>query len=138
MKKRFIFGFLTIIVLCLILGVIFVGSTKVNLNRLGNNPTAVATPTPKAAAVAIVTLTGNGFTPSNLKIETGTRIVFLNTSGTDATVNSDPYPYNTKWLFLNLGSFANDSSVSTIFNKAGIYTYHNDLKPDQKGIVTVK
>lgn len=138
MKKRFIFGFLTVLVLCLILGVIFVGPTKVNLSRLGNNPTAVATPTPKTAPIATVTLTGSGFTPNNLKVEVGTRVVFLNTSGTNATVNSDPYPYNTKWLFLNLGSFANNSSVSTIFNKAGIYIYHNDLKPEQKGIVTVK
>lgn len=85
-----------------------------------------------------VTLTATGFNPQTLTVNKGTRIVWLNKSGTDGTVNSDNHPTNLLFPFLNLGRFSNDSSVSVMFTKSGKYTYHNALKPDQKGTIVVK
>lgn len=85
-----------------------------------------------------ITFTATGFNPQTLTVSKGTRIVWLNKSGADGTVNSDNYPTNLLFPFLNLGRFSNDSSVSVMFTKSGKYTYHNALKPDQKGTIVVE
>lgn len=85
-----------------------------------------------------ITLTASGFTPQTLTVKSGTRIVWLNKSGADGTVNSDNHPTNLLFPFLNLGKFNNDSSVSVMFTKSGKYTYHNELNPDQGGTVIVE
>jgi len=85
-----------------------------------------------------ITLTASGFDPQTATIKSGTRIVWLNKSGTTGTVNSDNYPTNLLFPFLNLGRFPDKSSVSVMFTNPGKYTYHNALNPDQKGIIIVE
>lgn len=85
-----------------------------------------------------VKLSSNGFSPATIEVAPGTRVVFINESGESATVNSDDHPNHTKYPFLNLGEFGNNSSVQAVFEKAGTYTYHNHLNPSQKGTVLVK
>ncbi len=87
---------------------------------------------------ATVTLTGSGFNPATLTVKPGTRIIWLNKSGTNGSVNSDNHPTNLLYPFLNLGQFNNGSSVSVVFKKAGKYTYHNEVNPEQKGTVVVE
>lgn len=85
-----------------------------------------------------VTLSSSGFAPQTVTVKAGGRVIWSNKSGVDATVNSDVYPTNLLWPFLNLGEFSNGSSVSVTFDKPGKYTYHNHLVPAQTGTVVVE
>lgn len=85
----------------------------------------------------VVTLTASGFDPKTVTITEGTRVLWMNKSGKMGTVNSDDYPTNRLYPFLNLGAFPDGSSVQVVFDKAGTYTYHNHLNPDQTGKVIV-
>jgi plastocyanin len=87
-----------------------------------------------------VTLTSSGFVPVTLTIKVGTRVIWINNSGTAGTINSDNYPTNLLYPFLNLGQFENDASFSTIFTKPGTYTYYNFLSQNQnqKGTIVVQ
>ena len=85
-----------------------------------------------------VTVTDTGFNPQTITVKTGQQVVWTNKSGKSATVNSETYPTNLLWPFLNLGQFDDGSSVSVIFDKKGKYLYYNYLVPDQKGTVVVQ
>lgn len=108
-----------------------------------SNPTATKEP-----AVAIsntpqkqqnqVDLTVNGFVPSTLTVKTGDAVTWINQSGQDAVLDSDPHPVHTDYPPLNLGSFASSRSLSLTFPKPGRYGYHNHLNPSEKGIIIVQ
>ena len=100
------------------------------INNVGANTKYISTET--------VTLTSSGFQPQTLTIKSDTRIVWINRSGTVGTVNSDNYPTNLLYPFLNFGQFKNGSSFSTIFKKSGTYTYYNFSNPSQKGKIIVQ
>jgi plastocyanin len=100
-----------------------------------NSKTMVNT---KNVPAETVTLTANGFQPQILTIKPGTRVIWVNNSGATGTVNSDSYPTNLLYPFLNFGQFKSGSSFSTILNKAGTFTYYNFLNPDQRGKIIVK
>lgn len=103
-----------------------------------NSPTVNQSQNPVQEKVAQVTVTANGFEPSNLKIKAGTKVVWTNKSGAMANVSSDIHPTHLLWPFLNLGSFADGEMVSVVFEKSGAYTYHNHLNPSSAGTVTVE
>ena len=102
------------------------------INNVKNNTKVIPAET--------VTLTSSGFVPQSLTIKAGARVMWLNKSGVVGTVNSDNYPTNLLYPFLNFGQFNNDSSFSTIFAKPGTYTYYNFLSQNQnqKGTIIVK
>lgn len=85
-----------------------------------------------------VTLTGAGYSPSEIKIKAGSTVIWANKSGKEATVNSDPHPTHFLWPFLNLGNFADGQNFSVKFEKSGVYTYHNHFDPNHKGKVIVE
>lgn len=85
-----------------------------------------------------ITVTSSGFEPQTITVKPGTRVVWVNKSGTEVTVNSAVHPTHLLWPFLNLGNFANGSSVSVVFDKVGTYKYHNHLNASQTGIVVVE
>lgn len=85
-----------------------------------------------------VTLTTTGFQPDTLTVKVGIYVTWVNKSGKSATVNSDDHPTHIKYPFLNLGEFKPDSTLQTLFDKAGTYTYHNHFNPSQKGTIIVK
>jgi plastocyanin len=104
-----------------------------NKNEGTKTPQAVKTP-----EIAEVSLTSSGFSPATVTINVGESVRWENKSGKDGSVNSDDHPNHRKYSFLNLGLFTNGSSVQSAFKKAGTYTYHNHLLPQQKGTVIVK
>ncbi|MBI4092031.1 MAG: cupredoxin domain-containing protein [Candidatus Levybacteria bacterium] len=85
-----------------------------------------------------VTVGKNGFSPQSLTIKKGDTVVWINQSGEDATVNSDPHPTHNLHRFLNLGQFPSGSSAEATFNEAGTFGYHNHFNPSQKGTIVVK
>lgn len=97
--------------------------------------TSAASP---AAQQAHITLNADGFSPASITIKAGTTVVWTNMSGTTGDVNSDPHPIHTNYPPLNLGTFANNTSVSLTFDKVGTYGYHNHLNPGQRGTIIVQ
>lgn len=135
MKTKNIWIIVTLIVIVILIAGALIFNTK---SKQSNNPTqnqintSKETNQLKPVAQEIVTVTGSGFNPQTLTIKVGTLVTWDNKSNVPVSVNSDDYPTNLLYRFLNLGQFANDSSVATIFTKAGRYTYHNQLNPDQR------
>lgn len=88
--------------------------------------------------LATITLTDSGFTPKDITVKTGTRVVWINKSGTAATVSSDDHPTHRLYPFLNLGEFADGSSVQVVVEKVGKYSYHNHLNASEVGTITAE
>ncbi len=101
----------------------------------GNRGTGGTTP---KETIVNVNLTSSGFNPKTVTIKTGTRVIWVNKSGGDATVNSDVHPTHQLYPPLNLGQFPDGSSVQLVFDKQGAYKYHNHLNPGQTGTVVVE
>ncbi|MDO8621476.1 MAG: cupredoxin domain-containing protein [Candidatus Levybacteria bacterium] len=87
---------------------------------------------------AIVTVTTSGFVPQTLTIKAGTKVVWMNKSGTTVTVNSAVHPTHLAYPPLNLGEFGDGSSVQLGFDKPGTYSYHDHLNPSQTGTIVVE
>ncbi len=137
MNNKFI---LIIAVIVVLLGGFFLLGNKTKDNQVNQNQTTQKqNPTPaKTIEGKEVAVTNIGFEPQTVTIKAGQRVVWTNKSGASVTVNSDSHPTHLLWPFLNLGQFADGSSVSVVFEKAGKYTYHNDLNPSQTGTVIVE
>lgn len=106
-----------------------------NQTRTTSAPTVSSTATEKTVEV---TLTSQGFSPSTITIDKGTKVVWTNKSGEAATINSDPHPFHTDYAPLNLGSFNDGEKLELVFNKSGTYKYHNHLNASEKGTIVVK
>lgn len=109
-----------------------------NKNSSITTPNSKTTVNTKNILSDKITLTASGFQPQTLTIKLGTRVVWINNSGATGTVNSDSYPTNLLYPFLNFGQFKSGSSFSTILNKAGTFTYYNFSNPSQRGKIIVK
>ncbi len=141
MNSKYILAVVTlVIVLGLGAFLLFGNKTASVQQNKAVNQNATSTPAEQTKNVTSTTVdvTSSGFTPKEVKIKAGTRVVWTNKSGTAVTVNSDPHPTHTLWPFLNLGSFDDGSSVSVVFEKTGTYTYHNHFNPEQKGTIIVE
>lgn len=101
-------------------------------------PVSSPTSSPNVQLKEKVNVTKNGFEPKMLRVKVGTTVVWENKSGKISNVSSDPHPAHTLFPFLNLGNFEDGSSVFAMFDKVGIYTYHNHLNPLQTGTVIVE
>lgn len=89
---------------------------------------------------AEVTISSSGFVPATINVKVGQGVIWTNDSSANHEVASDPYPKNNA-----LGGFDEKQplipgdSFSFVFNKAGTYTYHDNLNPYTiKGTVIVK
>ncbi len=103
--------------------------------KLSNSePKTIAPP----QAIHEVTLTASGFSPATINVNKGDTVAWINKSGKNATVNSDPHPTHNLYPFLNLGQFPNSYTVQTVFKTPGTFTYHNHLNPSEKGTIVVK
>ena len=124
---------LIIIALIVVFGAFtFFGNKKTSLTTKQSESTGSQQTTP------IVTLTDSGFVPKNIAVKTGTRIIWVNSSGKAATVSSDDHPTHRLYPFLNLGEFADGSSVQVVVEKVGKYSYHNHLNASEVGTITAE
>ncbi|OGH11703.1 MAG: hypothetical protein A3B38_03370 [Candidatus Levybacteria bacterium RIFCSPLOWO2_01_FULL_36_13] len=113
-------------------------STTTPTETQNANPTQAAAESANESKEAAVSVTANGFEPATLTVRVGTNVVWTNSSGDAANVSSDNHPTHLRFPFLNLGTFENGQTVSVVFEKIGTYTYHNHLRPEQTGTVTVQ
>ena len=90
------------------------------------------------AEEVMVTLTTDGYSPAAVSVEKGTKVIWTNNSGADATVSSDPHPVHTNYAPLNLNKFGDGEALELVFNETGEFGYHNHFNAAQRGSVTVK
>lgn len=127
------------IILVALVGFYFINTQK---NGIGSN---TISPTPKLfnglkipENMNGVNVLSSGFEPKEITIKTNTIVTWVNKSGGPVAINSDNHPTHLLYPFLNLGEFADGSSIQAKFEKPGKYTYHNHLNPEQKGTVIVE
>lgn len=118
-------------------------SNKRSLSTASQTPTSlqtIATKIPESTFVkeSTVTLTDSGFKPQTITVKTGTKIIWINKSGGEATVNSDDHPTHKLYPEINLGNFADGTTHQLILTKPGTYTYHDHFHPERKGTVIVE
>lgn len=140
------------ILLYLIVGIIVYGLVYYFVlakkeNNTYNQGQSQTSPAPTSATQAspsavneqnMVTLTQNGYSPAIITVKTGTKVTWINKSGIDATVSSDPHPTHTDYPPLNLGKFSDGATHSLVFDKPGTYGYHNHFNASEKGTVIVQ
>lgn len=139
---------IAIVVLMAIGGVLLIGGKlagkKSSSNPQGNEPATtqqtqsnqngkVIVGKPITEPIKTVNITSSGFNPESLTIKNGVKVIWINKSGVKVNI----VPTN-KYAPLTLGEFPDNSSVQLLFDKAGTYTYQNQLKPSQTGTITVQ
>lgn len=110
------------------------GAPMIQQNSSGQANSA----SPIVQAQNTVTLTANDWSPATLTIKAGQTVTWVNKSGQEATVNSNPHPIHTDYPPLNLGSFPDGGTLSLTFPTAGTYGYHNHLDPSETGMIIVQ
>lgn len=136
-----IYGVIAIVVYGLIYYFVLGKKAGTTYNPVVSTPSAsnLQTASPSATqSEEMVTLTADGFRPNNLTIKAGATVVWVNKSGSTATVNSSPHPSHTDFPRLNLNSFPDGGTLSLTFDKPGTYKYHNHLNPSQFGTIVVQ
>lgn len=78
------------------------------------------------------------FSPTNLQINVGDTVRFLNDSLLPVRIVSDPPEGSDLPLFESVSDIPPQSSFSFTFTKRGIFDYRNPKKSDQKGTIIVK
>ncbi len=120
-----------------------------NSNQTDNSSAQIQTPTSQPTETqesspameqseeTQVELTSSGFSPKDITIKKGTKVVWTNNSGSTATVDSNPHPIHTSYPEMNLGQFGDGETLEFNFPEAGTFNYHNHLNSSQGGTVTV-
>lgn len=98
----------------------------------------VSTPSAVTMAETAVAITSSGFEPKTITVKVGTKVTWVNKSGSVVQVNSVVHPTHLLYPSLNLGAVGNGGSVSLVFDKPGSYSYHNHLNASQTGTVVVE
>ena len=134
-KHQHYLWFLIILALTLFTGSLFyfgkdaASNQQANLNGGGNYLGKVYT----------VYQTKGVFSPTNLQINVGDTVRFLNDGLTPMRVASDPHPEHSDLPgFDSVSEIPPQGIFSFTFSKRGIFDYHNERKPEQKGTVIVK
>lgn len=83
--------------------------------------------------------TSGVFSPTNLQINVGDTVRFVNDSLFPIRVVSDPHPgHDTLPGFDSISEIPPQGIFSFTFTKRGIFDYHNERKVEQKGTIIVK
>ena len=85
-----------------------------------------------------VTITDNGFEPETIQIEKGTEVIFKNIDNQPHWPASDLHPTHGIYPeFDPTQPIEPGKEWSFVFNKIGVWRYHDHLYPRNKGTITV-
>ncbi|MEK7501116.1 MAG: cupredoxin domain-containing protein [Patescibacteria group bacterium] len=106
-------------------------------NRLGSpEPVNVARP---AGSEAVVTYTDSGYSPAEVRVKAGTKVIFENQSADLMWPASAVHPTHLELPgFDALSGVATGQSYAFTFSQAGTWRYHNHLRPTHSGTVIVE
>lgn len=107
-------------------------------NSIKSEVSATPAVTESNGKEANVILGDSGFVPKDITVKQSTKVIWRNSSGKAASVNSDDHPTHQLYPFLNLGEFSNSSFLQVVFDKVGKYNYHNHYNASETGTVTVE
>ena len=100
---------------------------------------STAKPSIRPARIYAVFYSGGVFSPTNLRIHAGDTVRFQNPSPAPIWVISDPHPAHDGLASLNsAGQILPQSAFVYTFADPGIYGYHNELNPNQIGVIIVR
>ncbi len=137
-KKKFVV--VTILVL-IIVGVIVAGVfvRMKSDNKKTAEPASTTSPS-ETREVAKVSITPGGFLPATIKVKVGTQVNWTNDDSANHQIAADPFKTHEMLpeLYDEEPIGPNDSFGFT-FEKAGTYTYHDELNPGKfSGTVIVE
>lgn len=79
------------------------------------------------------------FTPQNIRVSKGTKVVWVNDDNVEHYVNTDSHPSHTYYLEQNSKALKQGDIYSTVFNIPGVYPYHCSAHADSmKGSIIVE
>ena len=141
MNNKLILG--VIIIVAIVGGFVLMGGKK---TQTENNPTQMVLPTgPKREPTFVqvgetisVEVTDSGFLPASLTVKLNTRVKWTNKTDKAISINSDDHPTHKLYPKINLSEVLSGTSVSTIFDKSGTYTYHDHYNPTRTGKIVVE
>lgn len=70
------------------------------------------------------------FKPKNLKISSGTKVVWINDENVEHYINTETHPAHTYFPMQNSRALKKGESFSTTFNAPGVYPYHCSAHAD--------
>ena len=88
-----------------------------------------------------INYTDQGFDPSQIDIEVGDTITFLHQGliDEDMRVISDPHPtHDDLFGFDSVRGYRAGEPFSFVFSDSGLWGYHNEFRPQDKGTIIVK
>jgi plastocyanin len=87
---------------------------------------------------ATVVISATGFDPPTLKIKSGTKVTWFNKDIRPHWPASDPHPIHTILSgFDSLNGLSQGETYSFVFDKAGVWKYHDHLNAGLIGVVEV-
>ncbi|OGY25227.1 MAG: hypothetical protein A2864_02155 [Candidatus Woykebacteria bacterium RIFCSPHIGHO2_01_FULL_39_12] len=110
----------------------------------GSTSSAVRQGSPSANKEEGVTITySNGsFSPSEVTVNSGSKITWLNNGDQEIKIGANPHPIHTGNKEVSGGDFtlnlAPGESKSVVVTKTGSFGYHNHLNSSEGGTITVK
>lgn len=116
--------------------VAFSGNGK---SATSSGPVATSVQAPAAIAPAIVSITNSGFVPGTISIKVGQAVAWTNTDSSSHYVTSDdPKPTTDTPNPDSQAAISQNNSYDYVFDKAGVYSYHDDNNPSFRATVVVK
>ncbi len=104
------------------------------------SPAPVSTPTPTPETQkqeAVINYSDGAFSPASLTVKEGTSVKFKNTSSQSSMwVGSDPHPTHTQHS--EFDQLKTGDEFSFTFMKKGTWGYHNHLRANARGTITVE
>lgn len=86
----------------------------------------------------VITQTSDGFTPAEVEVKKGTRVVFVNDTSTYVWPASDLHPTHERYPGFDVQEPVPPGQVwGFIFDKVGKWSYHDHLFPRFRGTVNV-
>lgn len=132
-------GLAWVLVLILLL---LMSAAVLYFNDVNSSPDSLAStakPASRPARLYSVFYSGGVFSPTNLRIHAGDTVRFQNTSPAPMGVISDPHPAHNNLMGLNsAGQILPQGFFAYTFADPGIYGYHNELNPNQTGVIIVR
>jgi plastocyanin len=133
--KKIILWIIIIIAIALVGGFIYLKSKP--------GATVSANCTESTAASTVITYTaGREFTPSCIKIASGSTIVWKNESNRTLEIGADPHPIHTGNKEVSGGDFVlkvePNTTQTVVMNKIGTFGYHDHEHASATGVIQVK
>ncbi len=101
-----------------------------NFSRAKQNP-----------STAYISITSNGLSPTQVSIQRGWQVTWVNKDETQHRIVSDPYPGGNIQddVYFDSDALDSDESFTYTFNKEGTFSFHDEEDPLKvKGVIIVK